>query len=137
MTWVVDASVVAKWFLTEPDSEAALALLGAAFDPLLAPDLVIAEVANALWHKARRGDIGLAPAQEAVANLHAHFDEIVPASALAPRALSIAVELRHPVYDCFYLALAEARGAGFVTADRRLHAAVQGTPWAKLTRLLA
>jgi predicted nucleic acid-binding protein len=34
------------------------------------------------------------------------FEELVPVSVLRDRALAIAVELRHPAYDCFYLALA-------------------------------
>lgn len=46
------------------------------------------------------------------------------------------VELRHPVYDCLYLALAAALDASLVTADRRLVAAVRGTPWEARVRLL-
>jgi predicted nucleic acid-binding protein len=41
----------------------------------------------------------------------------------------IASQLDHPVYDCFYLALAEARDALLVTADRRLLRKLRGTPW--------
>ncbi len=41
----------------------------------------------------------------------------------------MAVDLRHPVYDCFYLALAEAEEAPLVTADRRLLTRLTGTPW--------
>ena len=51
--------------------------------------------------------------------------------ALAGRALELASRLRHPAYDCFYLALAEARSAHFVTADRRLLDRLVGTPWAE------
>jgi predicted nucleic acid-binding protein len=39
------------------------------------------------------------------------------------------VELRHPAYECFYLALAEERRAKLVTADRRLLGRLAGTPW--------
>ena len=48
---------------------------------------------------------------------------------LAAQALEIAAELRHPTYDCFYLALARERRAKLVTADRRLIARLRGTPW--------
>jgi predicted nucleic acid-binding protein len=48
---------------------------------------------------------------------------------LAGRALEIAAELRHPAYDCFYLALAEERSAKLITADRRLISGLAGTPW--------
>ncbi len=37
--------------------------------------------------------------------------------------------LDHPAYDCFYLALAEARDAPMVTADRRLLNRGSGTQW--------
>ena len=37
------------------------------------------------------------------------FEELVPTSVLKDRALAIAMELRHPAYNCFYLALAERR----------------------------
>jgi predicted nucleic acid-binding protein len=43
-----------------------------------------------------------------------------PTASLAPRALELALNLDHPVYDCFYLALAEAETAQMVTADRHL-----------------
>lgn len=36
------------------------------------------------------------------------------------RALKIARQIDHPVYDCLYLATAERWEADFVTADKRL-----------------
>jgi predicted nucleic acid-binding protein len=39
--------------------------------------------------------------------------------------------LAHPAYDCFYLVLAELRGAQMVTDDRRLLARLATTPWAQ------
>jgi predicted nucleic acid-binding protein len=35
------------------------------------------------------------------------FEELVPTSVLKDRALAIAIELRHPAYDNFYLVLAK------------------------------
>ena len=49
---VVDASVAVKWFLPEVHAEAARQLLRDKMT-LLAPDLIWAEVANALWRKWR------------------------------------------------------------------------------------
>ena len=45
---------------------------------------------------------------------------LAPLSALLPRAAALALELDHPIYDCFYLALSEARTAPLVADDRRL-----------------
>jgi predicted nucleic acid-binding protein len=48
----------------------------------------------------------------------------------------IARELDHAIYDCLYLALAEAEEVAMVTADRRLLAAVRGTALADRVSLL-
>ena len=42
----------------------------------------------------------------------------VPARELLLPALDISVELRHPIYDCLYLALADREGEMLVTDDR-------------------
>jgi predicted nucleic acid-binding protein len=52
------------------------------------------------------------------------------------RALAIAIELHHPAYDCFYLALAEQNNSSFVTADDRLIRRCAGTPFEKLVQSL-
>ncbi len=44
---------------------------------------------------------------------------------LANRALSLAIELQHPIYDCFYLALAQRENALLITADERLLSAAR------------
>jgi predicted nucleic acid-binding protein len=59
------------------------------------------------------------------------LDELAPSAPLAGRALAIANAFAHPAYDCFYLALAELRGAQMVTDDRRLLARLATTPWAR------
>ena len=57
------------------------------------------------------------------------IDVLVSAAGLAPRAVAIAGQLDHPVYDCLYLALAEAEQAGLVTADLRFLGKVRTTAW--------
>ena len=56
MRLVVDASVAVKWLGAEEDSSAADRLL-AGGDDLHARRLMVSEVANALWRKARIGEI--------------------------------------------------------------------------------
>jgi predicted nucleic acid-binding protein len=119
---VVDASVAIKWVVPEPGSDAALALLRGR---LLAPDLLIAECANILWKKARLGEHTQAEALVA-ARLLEHTDiELAPIRPLLQRATELSIALRHPAYDCFYLALAETRGCPLVTADERLRLRAQ------------
>jgi predicted nucleic acid-binding protein len=57
------------------------------------------------------------------------FDALVTAAELAARAVAIAGQLDHPVYDCLYLALAEQEQPIFVTADMQLVAKVRGPAW--------
>ncbi|HKS23197.1 MAG TPA: type II toxin-antitoxin system VapC family toxin [Thermoanaerobaculia bacterium] len=62
---VVDASVVVKWFIAEPNSEAALRLLDVE-KKFLAPDHLFAETTNAVWKKVRRGEISREDGREAL-----------------------------------------------------------------------
>lgn len=118
MTLVVDASVAALWVLQQPGSDRAEAL---STEPkLIAPSLIAAEIGNTLWKAVRRGE---ATREQAVIALDAALlplHEIMPAEGLRSRALEIAIELNHPIYDCFYLALAERERCPLVTADKRL-----------------
>ena len=114
---IVDASVAFKWIFVEEGSEAAMALLGR--DDLRAPVLMLAEIGNALWKKARRGELGDRPAYAAQLALVKSLVVIMDESALLPRALDIALTLDHPIYDCIYLALAEQMDDRLVSADRR------------------
>jgi predicted nucleic acid-binding protein len=130
---VVDASVALKWFLSEePHGGQALAILRHRA-PLIAPDFLIAEVCNAAWRSAKLGRISQAQLGEIAANLPRFFDALVSATGLAPRAVAIAAQLDHPVYDCLYLALAEAEQADLVTADTRLVGRVRATSWEQRT----
>jgi predicted nucleic acid-binding protein len=125
---VVDASVALKWFLVENGSDEALRLAGSGRS-LAAPDLIIAEVCNGLWKSARLGRLTSEQVSLAAANLPDFLSRLAPGRLLAERAVKIADDLGHPVYDCFYLALAERLGTKLVTADRRLTAVLNGTPW--------
>lgn len=70
------------------------------------------------------------------ASLPRFFVRLIALAPLAARAVEIAAELRHPVYDCFYLALTESEDATLVTADRRLIGRLAGSPWNDLCKPL-
>ena len=130
MSIAVDASVACKWFVEEAGSADAEKLL-AGGDALVAPDFIVAEVCSAFWKKLRAGQMTAAQATAAMEGLPGFFDDLVPCHNLGVRALAIAEALGHPVYDCFYLALAEIKDVPLFTADQRLLAQVAGTPWAE------
>jgi len=118
MTLVIDASVAALWVLPQPGSERAAALRSQ--DRLIAPTLVAAEIGSALWKAARRGDLSRADALAALDVALRHFDVLVPLEEQRARALELAIDLQHPIYDCFYLALAARERCPYITADKRL-----------------
>jgi predicted nucleic acid-binding protein len=135
MTLVVDASVALKWFVDEPGSARAVDLLSSG-EPMIAPELVLAEVCKAGWKSLRRREIDGAQLDEIATDLARAFARLVSLDQLILRAAAIARELDHPVYGCLYMALVEAEDAPMVTADRRLVAVVQGTALAGRVNLL-
>ena len=126
MTFVLDASVALKWYVPEEDADLAEDILRSG-QQLIAPQIVVAEVANASWRLVRRGQLDPEQYHRIAASIARPFAMLAPLTALLPRAAAIALELGHPVYDCFYLALSEARTAPFITDDRKLLAKLQAT----------
>ena len=121
---MVDASVAVKWLFTEEHSTVARQLLAPRI-VLHAPDFLLIEAANVIWKKVRRQEIPDArPYLEELARMS---DAVVlrPSSELVQRAAVLGLQLNHPVYDCVYLACAEAEAAPLVTADDRLSHLVQ------------
>ena len=127
MTWVVDASIAVKWVIPEALSDKA-DRLRADEDEMLAPDLLLIEVANALWKKTASREISPAEADGALSLVSESGINLRPTAPLLPRAMQVARHLSHPVYDCVYLALAETEHASFVTADRRLLRRISARP---------
>jgi predicted nucleic acid-binding protein len=118
VTLVVDACVAAQWVLPEAHSDRAKALLLGG-ESIIAPDLVYAEIGNAIWKRAVQGELSPAIAADALATATALFTALVPMAELAARAIDIAIKLKHPIYDCFYIALAEREDAALITTDKR------------------
>jgi predicted nucleic acid-binding protein len=116
--FVIDASVALKWVVSEPGSADAASLRWAG--SLLAPDLIVAEVGNALWKAVRRGELSPDEAVLAAELLERAAIELRPMRNLLAVATRLAISLDHPVYDCVYMALARAEACPLVTADERL-----------------
>ena len=126
MRFVVDASVAVKWLVAEDDADVAQELATSGHD-LHAPRLMASEVANAIWRKARTGEIerraaGILLADVPEMPVRWGADELVSAE-----AVRLALALDRPIYDCVYLALAHRIDAIMLTADRRFANAVATT----------
>jgi predicted nucleic acid-binding protein len=127
--YVVDASVAVKWLVTEKFSDLAVRLLDGKVT-LIAPELLFAEAGNALWAMCRRQDISAEDFAEAIDILKA-APVTIPASMrqLVASASRLALDLDHPVYDCFYLALGVQEHYPVVTADGRFLNVVRAHPY--------
>ena len=125
--FVVDASVVVKWFLPEVHTDAARRLLTLPHE-YLAPDLLFAETANTIWKKIRRGELTPKHGRQLVDDIGRIAVETVPCRVLAVDAHELANATGRTVYDSLYLALAIRLKARMLTADERLAAAVTALP---------
>lgn len=89
---------------------------------VVAPELMLTEVANALWRLQRAGQLKADGLQERLTRAAELVDHIEPDRHLQVEALALACHLDHPVYDCLYLALARREAAALLTAGQRLMA---------------
>jgi predicted nucleic acid-binding protein len=125
-TYVVDASVAAKWVLPETaeplfdDADRLLQAYAAGAIDILVPDLFWPEIGNFLWKAARRGEV---EGERARSALEAMLQRGIPTIATQPilsQALKIALEFERTVYDSTYVALAIETHSTLITADERL-----------------
>lgn len=118
---VLDASAVVR--IIEGSPQAAVfqqAVLDA--ELVLAPELMLTEVSNALWRLQRACQLQAESLQQCLSRSAALVDHIEPDRHLQVEALALACHLDHPVYDCLYLALARREAAVLLTADQKLMA---------------
>jgi predicted nucleic acid-binding protein len=116
---VLDASAVVRIIEgAEQSASFQEAVLNA--DLVLAPELMLTEVANALWRLQRTGQLAASELQQRLSRASELVDVIEPDRHLQVEALALACHLDHPVDDCLYLALARREAAVLLTADQRL-----------------
>lgn len=123
--FVVDASVVLKWFIPEIGSDTARRLLDAVHE-YVAPDLLFPEVGSAVWKRVRRGELSRDEGQRLIGDMAGVAVETIATRGLIGDACAIAMASGQTVYDCIYLALAVRLETRLVTADQRLHDALAG-----------
>lgn len=121
MMWVIDTSALIRLFVPDgplhPDVETAFNRATSGADLVLAPQLLLVEVANVLLRKRRRGELSSQELSELLLAIESlplrlceHQSLLVPACVLAEAHGLTA-------YDALYLALAERHGARLMTND--------------------
>ena len=123
--YVVDASVAAKWFVPEAYTGEAQRLLDNE-DDLLAPELILHEIANVMLKRFRRDEMSEERARGAVAMLP-FLVRSVSSATVSRFSMDIAVRYHRSSYDAVYVALAHEHGCALVTADRKLYRALSAT----------
>ncbi|MBI3333587.1 MAG: type II toxin-antitoxin system VapC family toxin [Candidatus Omnitrophica bacterium] len=121
MTYVLDASVLLKWFIQEPESVQALGYRTRLLEQEVAvacPDLALYEVGNVLRHKRGVPERALAEALSDL--LRIQMDIFTPTEALLHRAAHLSYFRQMTYYDALYVALAQQLRATLVSADFKL-----------------
>lgn len=135
MKLVVDASVAVKFLVAEHDTEKARELLRTP-DLLIAPDWLFVEAANTFWKKVKRSELLVVHAERHLDDLPLFFARTYRSDPLIGEAFRLAIRLRHPVYDCVYLALAIREDCPMITADKEFRAVLARNGFADRVRLL-
>lgn len=133
-TWVIDASVILKWLLADPDTDAdtaaataLMASLVAGQHELVQPVHWLAEIAAVMAR--------LSPetAADDVLQLRAMEWPVADDAQVWTRAVQLALDTRQHVFDTLYHAVAlELPNATLVTADERYR-----IPGARFGRIIA
>ena len=132
MTYVLDTSVVIKWFsnLDEGDLEKADWLRELYLKEkvqFLFPDLLLYELNNVLRYKP---DFDFEKIRKAVATIELMEIPIQPYQhQIGAEAVELAVQYDLTVYDSYFIALAKEEGFKLITADQKVYKKVSSLPW--------
>ncbi len=125
--YVLDASVVIKWFIPEIHWEQASLLQSYSESSLHIPDFAQLECTSILSKKVRRKELKINEAnqiQELLlympVQMHSWQDLLLDAG-------QVAHETYRSVYDCLYLVLAKQLSGKMVTADKKLYLALENS----------
>lgn len=129
MNWVLDSSIALAWALPDETSHQADQFLSRISEKniLWVPALWWFEIANALLMAQRRSRITEADRTrltELYRALPIHTDATLDANTIF-RLQAIAIQYDLSAYDAAYLELAQRKGIGLATLDRRLRSASQ------------
>ena len=128
--YIVDASVVAKWFIEEQYAEAALAVLNEA-NRLHAPDFLLLEMDSIFCKWLRRAIVTPEECAELREALRQYPIQRHPFLPLLDSAYAIANLTQQSIYDSLYVVLAALIDGKMVTADRKLYDGLKNGPFAK------
>lgn len=121
MMWVIDTSALIRLFVPDgplhPEVETAFNRAASGTDLVLAPQLLLAEAANVLLRKQRRGELSSQELRELLQAVESLPIRYCGHESLLLAACTLADAHGLTAYDALYLALAEQHGARLITSD--------------------
>ena len=120
--FVLDSSVIVKWFVEEEFTNKALlfrqALLVGKIE-IVASDLILYEIPNALKFSQKLNEEDI---KKVISSLFGIGMEItVPVRRILDSAIDLSFKFSITLYDAYFIALAEGIGYEFITADEKLY----------------
>jgi len=131
--YVIDTSVVVKWFVEEKDSNIALEILEyyrLGKFTIIVPDLLVYEFVNVLRYNKSFNRSEKKECIDILYDLDLYF--VSPYKTLIENAEKIAEEKDITAYDSIFIALAEEIKCKFITADEKLFRKVSRLPFVNL-----
>ncbi len=124
MMWVIDTSALIRLFVPDgplhPEIETAFNRAVSGADLVLAPHLLLAEAANVLLRKRKRGELSAQELNELLQAVESLPIRLCEHGSLMVSACGLAEAHGLTAYDALYLALAEQHGARLITSDEAL-----------------
>ena len=120
--FVLDASVIYKWFIDEIYKSQALKIrekIALSEGNIVIPDLLIYEISNALRYNTNYLNEDIKTAVRSLYDME--IDIVAPIPEVNDIAIDIARSKDIIVYDAYYIALAKEIGYKFITADKKLY----------------
>jgi predicted nucleic acid-binding protein len=121
---VVDASVAVKWVLPEAhgdDAEELAEQRNSGEVRLIAPRLIVVEVASAISKRCRRSQLTMSAGEEAFRLFEIGCPFLVDEAPHVRAALGLSVKHQMSFWDSIYLVLAMDSESDLVTADARFY----------------
>jgi len=131
--FILDSSVVIKWFSEEEDTATALEFREGYIQgelEIVTPDLLLYEIANALRYNKNVNENDVKEAVDSLIKLGINI--VVPTKDIMDSAISLAFKFDITLYDAYFLALAKELNFICVTADKKLYAKVKELVFVKL-----
>lgn len=133
--YVVDTSVVIKWYVEEEDSDKAEVILDDYKEgklQLVEPDILVYEFVNVMRYNR---SFSSGERMECIRNLYdLEIYLISPYQSLIEKANKTAENTNISIYDSVFISVAQELGCEFITADEELYNKVKSLEFVKLLK---